>query len=100
MPTPKMYVLVRGDLSESYRLVQGSHALAQYALDYPEQFKSWNNSTIIFLKVRNLIELKAWHGKLHDIKIHRCFHEPDLEGQLTAIACYDDGQVFKDLKVA
>jgi hypothetical protein len=96
-----MYVLVRADLSETYRIVQGSHALAQYALDFPEQFKIWGNSTIVFLKVRNLLELKAWHAKVSESgKIHRSFHEPDLEGQLTAIACYDDGIIFKELKTA
>lgn len=97
---PKMYVLVRSDLSETYRLIQGSHALAQYALDFPENFKTWNNATIVFLKVKNLLELKQWHDKLSGEKIHRSFCEPDLEGQLTAIACYDTGELFKHLKLA
>jgi hypothetical protein len=96
-----MYVLVRADLSETYRIVQGTHAVAQFGLDYPESFKSWNNSTIVFLRVRNLIELKKWHAKISLLsKVHRCFHEPDLEGQLTAIACYDTGHVFKELSLA
>lgn len=99
MPSQKMYVLVRNDLSETYRLVQGCHALAEYALGFPENFKTWNNSTIVFLKVRNLLELKTWHFKLGS-KEHICFKEPDLEDQLTAIACYDDGHIFKDLKLA
>jgi hypothetical protein len=31
----KMFVLVRKDLGTTYKMVQGSHALAQYMLDWP-----------------------------------------------------------------
>lgn len=30
-----MYILVRKDLAQTYKLVQGAHALAQYALENP-----------------------------------------------------------------
>ena len=56
MPTQKMYVLVRKDLAETYRIVQGSHALAQYALDHPVEFQKWHNTTIVYLGVRNLVD--------------------------------------------
>lgn len=101
MPTPKMYVLVRSDLAQQYKMVQGSHALAQYAIDKSEQFVLWNNSTIVFLSVRGLKELKLWLYRLQSAgKVHASFCEPDLDGQLTAIACYDTGEIFKDLKLA
>lgn len=48
----KMYVLVREEFAPVYRCVQGCHAVAKYGLAYPEQFKSWNNSTLVFLGVR------------------------------------------------
>lgn len=41
MRTPRMYVLVRLDLAEDYRMVQGAHALAKYALEHPSEFKTW-----------------------------------------------------------
>jgi hypothetical protein len=96
-----MYVLARRDLSETYRLVQAMHALAQYAIEYPKEFHLWNNTTITVLGVRNLIELKIWHMELlKKEKIFSSFYEPDLDGQVTAIACYDDGRIFKDLRLA
>jgi hypothetical protein len=96
-----MYVLVRNDLEGTYRIVQGSHALAQYALSCPVQFAEWGNSTIVYLAVRNLIEMKAWKEKLLlSNKMFSTFYEPDLDGQLTGIACYDTGVIFKDLKTA
>ena len=101
MCTPKMYVLVRNDLSEKYKFVQGGHALAQYALQFPEIFREWNNETICYLGVRNLIEIKKWVPKLAiENKFYSDFIEPDLDSQLTAIACYDSGEVFKSLPLA
>jgi hypothetical protein len=96
----KMYVLVRLDLSTQYGLVQASHALAQYALELPDLFKIWNNSTLVCLGVRNLIDMKTWDEKLSLMdKSYKCFFEPDLEGQLTSIACFDTGEIFKNLKI-
>lgn len=101
MPTPKMYVLVRSDLAEIYRIVQGSHALAQFALDKQEHFALWKNGTIVYLSTRGLKDLKIWLYRLQSAdKVHASFYEPDLDGQLTAIACYDTGEIFKDLKLA
>jgi hypothetical protein len=100
MPTPKMYVLVRNDLSSTYKLVQGYHALSQYAMEHPSLFQEWNNTTICVLGIRNLIEMKMWQAKLLPKKVISYFYEPDLDGQITAIACYDTGEIFKDLSMA
>ena len=101
MPTPKMYVLVRLDLSTQYGFVQGSHALAQLALDTPTAFQMWGNGTIVYLGVRCLKELKIWREKLAAGNLCAIpFFEPDLDGQLTAIACYSTGEIFKGLKTA
>ena len=95
-----MYILVRKDLAETYRIVQGSHALAQYALDHPAEFQAWHNTTIVYLGVRNLQELRSWNLKLAKAgKVSSLWREPDLDNQETAIACYDDGAIFKDLRL-
>ena len=100
-PHPRMYVLVRLDLDATYRCVQGSHALAQYAIDHPPLFKVWDNSTIVFLGVRNLLDLKMWEMNLiQKGKMISAYREPDQDGQITSIACFDLGDVFKGLKTA
>jgi hypothetical protein len=97
-----MYVLVRKDLDETYRIVQGSHAVVEYSLHGDrEQYDRWHNSTIVFLGVQNEGALKLWQLKLGDR--NRCFtawHEPDLNGQLTALACIDTGGIFRKLNTA
>lgn len=98
---PKMYILVRKDLAETYRVVQGAHALAQYGLEHSDFFKVWNNGTVVFLGVNNLKSLRDWKLKLQMCKKrHSVFQEPDLDGQETAIACYDLGDIFKSLPLA
>ena len=101
MSKKKMYVLVRNDLETTYRCVQGGHALAQFALENPEELIEWNNETIVFLACRGIDELLNYHIKAMD----RClpvssFEEPDLNNQLTGIACYCDGRLFKKLPLA
>jgi len=102
MNTPKMYVLVRRDLAETYRVVQGSHAIVEYALrGDQERFKEWNNGTVLYLGVRNEQALLLWSEKLTDHEKRFCpWHEPDLHGQMTAIACIDDGWIFRKLNMA
>jgi hypothetical protein len=95
----RMYVIVRRDLSETYRLVQGSHALAAFALQHPNDFKEWKNHYLIVLSVRNLIELRKYIFKKWYLN-HSIFYEPDLENQPTALACYCDGKIFSKLKLA
>lgn len=97
----KMYVLVRNDLSASYKFVQGAHALAKFAFVLPDTFKEWGNRTIVFLSVRNLKELRVIENNLSITSINFCsFREEDLDDQLTSIACYCDGEIFKNFKVA
>lgn len=86
MKENKMYVIVRNDLAVAYRCVQGAHALAQYAIEYPSRFKKWNNHTLIFLAVPNLIMLRELYRLMLDNSIVMSqFFEPDLDQQITAL---------------
>ena len=88
----KLYVLVRKDLSDSYRAVQGGHAVAQYMLDYGV----WKNETLVYLGVKNEEHLKKWKYKLDQINAkYSCFVEPDIGDQITSIATCEN--IFKNL---
>lgn len=58
----KLFILVRKDLKQSSSAVQAGHAVAQFMLDYPTS--DWNNDYLIYLKVRNIQELKFWKGQV------------------------------------
>jgi hypothetical protein len=94
----KLYVITRSDLGLVYSGVQAGHALAQWLLDNPNQ--EWNNHTLVYLSVENEYELKKVLMKAIYRGIHpSVFNEPDVENELTAIACYSDGKAFKNLKL-
>ena len=96
-----MYILVRKDLTQIYKIVQGAHALAQYALENTQLFNEWKNETIVFLDVNDEKSLLKWKDKLfYSDKVISTFREPDIDNQLTAIACYDDGEMLKNLQVS
>jgi len=95
----RLYVLVRDDLNVTYRGVQGIHAVASFYEKggHPE----WHNSTVVQLAVRNEQDLKYWAQKLAmRNKQFSHFNEPDLGGQMTAIACVDTGEIFSKLPLS
>jgi hypothetical protein len=70
-------------------------------MEFPKEFKTWDNQYLIFLGVQNLIELRGWIKKLSKAgKRFSIFTEPDLDGHPTAIACYDSGVIFRRLRFA
>jgi len=94
----KMYVIVREDLAFKY--VQGSHALAEFALVHPRQFQLWNNRTVIFLSVFNGIALRDTLKRLKQNRgrtaHYAAFYEPDLRSKLpTAICLFDPDESVK-----
>jgi len=98
---PKMYLILREDLA--YKYIQGGHALAKFAFDYPEQFKEWSNRYLICLSVFNglaLEELKYSTLSNFDNE-YSIFFEEDLFSSLpTAYCIFEDGTgyVSKRLK--
>ena len=97
----RLYVLVRLDLAETYRVVQGIHAVVAFQKEHEVTFGHWNNGTVSVLGVRNLKEMEAWATVLPmQYKEFSAFREPDQLGALTAIACYDSGEIFSKLRPA
>jgi len=92
----RLYVLVRKDLSPSYRAVQAGHVVAEWLL-YDQ---SWQNETLIYLTVANEFSLYRWAAKLDFRGIKWVgFREPDIDNQLTAIAVLSDGKIFRNLEL-
>ena len=97
--TPRMYLILREDLSFKY--IQGAHALAHFAYCYPFEFKKWNNGYLICLSVFNgralnkLVEKVLYPNKVELVE----FWEPDLQSDLaTAVCLFDDGiNSYRDL---
>lgn len=101
----KVYVIVRNDLSPSYKMVQGAHALAQFALNYPLTFKTWENQTLIFLGVSTYRALCTLYDTLKNDQytygyIPSKWCEPDLDNQLTAFCFVGESVLINELTLA
>jgi hypothetical protein len=84
----KLFTITRSDLPIGARIAQTAHAVAAFATAHPEPFTSWalpEQRNIVCLEAPELEPLLA---RLTVAGV-RCatFHETDLDGQLTAIAC-------------
>ena len=94
-----MYVAVRKDLSTIYKMVQGSHGLAQFALEHTQLFNKWNNQTIVFIDVKNIDGLINLANKLDSKKIKfSVFKEPDIGNELTSVVFLDEGGATEIVK--
>ena len=97
----KMYVLVRKDLGMPYKYVQGIHATSVLSSDFYNSC-NFEKTTAIVVEVRNEKELMLWRDKMDYFKVdHSYFLEPDLNNQLTSVACLSsDEEFFKSLPLA
>lgn len=75
----KLYTVVRHDLTPGAQAAQSAHALAALALQYPDEFRAWDNKTIVLLKTQYLGQLEKLIEAAEDGGIkHATFTEPDF----------------------
>lgn len=107
----RMYVLVDKEMPFkaskrkmlSYHHVQGSHVVAQYAIEYSYTTTyNWRNKTLIVLGVSKR-QLRKYAKKLYKEAIKfSLFCEPDLDDYITALATVvndDQAKMFKRLEL-
>ena len=87
----KLVTITRQDLPAGYQLCQTGHAIADFAHELPQFFKSWkeNSNYLISLATQDEQSLQNIYEKLRQRGAPIiAFHEPDIQDQLTAICFY------------
>lgn len=94
-----MIIITRSDLTSGYQAQQSCHAIADFAAEFPSDFKEWKetSNSIIALGVKNESELESLFEKLSKETNVTKFYEPDLNDELTSIALYGDSKIRKKL---
>lgn len=85
----KLYVVTRRDISPRYQGVQSQHAAIQFAFDHADRGAEWftNSNYLAWLSVADEIELMRLISLAKDHGLRwSAFREPDVGGQITAIA--------------
>lgn len=86
---PKLYLVTRKDLGHGPQAVQMAHAITEFIMQYPEEAKEWyqGSNHLACLSVEDEDELRSLQLEAECRGIlHAAFTEPDLDGQLTAVA--------------
>lgn len=80
-------IIVREDLEPGYKVVQSSHALADFAVKYENEFKEWQcTSNYLCCLETSKLRIEYLISKLDELKIkYSVFLEPDIGNELTAI---------------
>ena len=93
----KLYVVVRDDLSVPQKAVQAGHALAEFLI---KNETSWNNGTLVYLRVPNEEHLRKLSDRLDGYGMdYSVFREPDMDNELTALASTEGRRFFSKLKL-
>lgn len=94
-----MIVITRSDLTPGYQSQQSTHSIADFAYEFPQEFKQWKetSNSIICLSVTSEEELEKLFIKLSNFTNVVKFNEPDLNDELTSICLYGDASIRKKL---
>lgn len=80
-------------------MAQAIHAAVDLALEDPKRAAEIPNTVV--LSVINDDDLLAWNDRATEAGLKPAlFHEPDLDGQATALAVYSTGELFSALPLA
>ena len=98
----RMYAIARHDLrTKGYKAAQCGHALAQYMIEHkPQETGDWENNHLIFLetKTNHCLDKIIYKLERDGCKFSK-FYEPDLDGQLTAIAGLNIGHILSKYNI-
>ena len=94
----KLFILIRQDLKPGAQMAQACHVTAEWCKRWQEGNREWNNETIVCVSVRDFPHLVLMQQKLElKCEDYSIFCEPDLQGQMTGLACYTDSNMFDKL---
>ena len=100
----KLFLVTRKDLSAGQQAVQAAHALQEYNVCHSQTCCEWHrtSNTLALLVVRNEAALAHLVERAARRNISfAAFTEPDLGGQLTAVAIGPEGKnLTRDLPLA
>lgn len=87
----KLYLIVASALSAGLRIPQAVHAFASFTKEHPAKVADWEaDNNLVVLQHEDLPGLAA-RLEARGLALSR-FHEPDLQGQLTALCVEPKGK--------
>lgn len=93
--------MTRADLPPAVQAVQAAHAALAFAVRHPDTITSWDhrNGSLLLLAASSELELHRLLAVTGSLPA-AAFREPDLDGQVTAIAIHDAARLCSKLPLA
>lgn len=88
-PLSKLYIATHAHLSAGYQTAQVSHAVTEFIFSFPQAAREWyeQSNTIVAVEARSTEELHGLVSSADKLGLGIApFFEPDLGGELTAVA--------------
>lgn len=94
----KLVIITRSDIDPGYQAVQSTHSIADFAYQFPDEFKTWkeDSNSIICLSVGSEEKLLKLYEKYSQLTPSVKFYEPDVD-QWTSICLYGTSEIRKKL---
>lgn len=94
----KLIVITRADLAPGYQAVQSTHSIADFANEFPSEFKKWKDesNSIICLSAKSQEHLIQLYEKYRDKTPTVMFFEPDIDSE-TSLCIYGSPEIRKKL---
>lgn len=92
---PRLYVIVRSNLTRSQQAIQCGHAVAKFVKEYPEV---WPNRTLLYLRVASEEELLSWQEKLSHTNTPLVIYKDPSWNNHTSLAVFGTPEVMELVK--
>lgn len=92
---PRLYIIVRANITRSQQAIQAGHAVAKFVKEFPD---IWANRTLLYLRVgseEDLLELKS---KLDLISSNVVAYTDPSWNSVTAIGVFGSPEVIEAVK--
>lgn len=92
---PRLYVIVRANITRSQQAIQCGHAVAKFVKEYPDV---WPNRTLLYLRVGSEEELVALHEQLKLISQNVVIYKDPSWDSFTAVGVFGSPEVMEAVK--
>lgn len=89
---PRLYIIVRANITRSQQAIQCGHAVAKFVKEFPDV---WPNRTLLYLRVGSEEELIALHEKLNLISPSLIIYKDPSWNSFTSIGVFGSPEVME-----
>lgn len=87
---PRLYVVVRGNMTRSQQAIQCGHAVAKFVKQFPDV---WPNRTLIYLRTPSEEDLLKLHNDLLQLSKHVVLYQDPSWNNSTSLAVLSTPEV-------